>query len=229
MHSLGCQRWRQTRRRPSTHSTMFTPATSSSCAPLSGARDAQALLQTTMKEWGGDRDLWVFGYASLIWRPDFHAVESRLARIHGWHRCLKLFSRVNRGTPEQPGLVCALMQGGACRGMVYRIPAHEAHAEFPRLWAREMPTGMYDPRWLSCRTSEGLVQALGFTLARRSPGYCGELSDAQVRHILANSHGRYGSTLEYLLRTHEALRERGIKDREIERLVALARQEGLVQ
>jgi cation transport protein ChaC len=34
---------------------------------------------------------------------------------------------------------------------------------------------------------------------------------------------RYGTTLEYLLETARALRERGVRDREIERLVALAR------
>ena len=48
---------------------------------------------------------------------------------------------------------------------VRRLSKDRAHDELDRLWAREMPTGVYDPRWLSCRTREGMVQALAFTLA----------------------------------------------------------------
>ncbi len=71
--------------------------------------------------WGGSDDLWIFGYASLIWRPDFEFAESRLASVHGWHRALRMWSRVNRGTPEVPGLVFALLSGGSCRGVAYRV------------------------------------------------------------------------------------------------------------
>jgi len=38
-------------------------------------------------------------------------------------------SRVNRGTPEQPGLVFALLHGGSCHGVVYRVPRKRAAAE----------------------------------------------------------------------------------------------------
>ena len=40
--------------------------------------------------------------------------------------------------------------------------------------------------------------------------------------------GRYGSTLDYLLETASSLRKCGIRDREIERLVALAQRHALV-
>ena len=64
--------------------------------------------------------LWVFGYASLIWRPEFEADEARVARVAGWHRALRMRSTINRGSPAQPGLVYALLPGGSCRGMAYR-------------------------------------------------------------------------------------------------------------
>ena len=38
-------------------------------------RDPQPMLAHARKAWGGRLDLWVFGYASLIWRPEFHADE----------------------------------------------------------------------------------------------------------------------------------------------------------
>jgi glutathione-specific gamma-glutamylcyclotransferase len=190
-------------------------------------RDPQALLARTRHEWGERSDLWVFGYASLLWRPEFEFCEHRPAQVHGWHRALRMASRINRGTPERPGLVFALLPGGSCQGAVYRIRRERVADELERLWRREMPTGVYDPRWLACRTAAGDVQALAFTLSRRSPQHTGRLPDTTLLDILRHARGRYGSTLEYLLETARALRERGVRDREIERLVALARQHRL--
>lgn len=191
-------------------------------------RDPGALLERTRAQWGGRGDLWLFGYASLIWRPEFEADEHRSAHVHGWHRALRMRSRINRGTPERPGLVFALLPGGACRGLVYRIAQPRVEAELERLWLREMPTGVYDPRWLPCRTPQGPVSALAFTLSRRSPSYCAPIPDDEMLSILRDARGRYGSTLDYLEKTAAGLRAHGVVDREIERLVALARRHRLL-
>src|ERR1700754_544711 len=168
-------------------------------------RDPEPMLGEAMRAWGGDGDLWVFGYASLIWRPEFDSVEARPAVVHGWHRALQMRSRVNRGSPECPGLVFALVSGGSCRGMVYRIERAEVPEQMERLWRREMPTGVYDPKWLSCRTTSGRVNALAFTLSRSSPAHTGPIPDAQMLEILRCASGRYGSTLDYLLETANSL------------------------
>ena len=190
-------------------------------------RRPETLLALHEQRHGRHSPVWVFGYASLIWRPEFDAVERRPARVAGWHRCLRMHSRINRGTPERPGLVFALVNGGACRGFVYRLPPHDLAGQFRRLWAREMPIGVYDPRWLQAQTPEGPVAALAFTLSRRSPQWTGHIPDAQMVDILRHARGRFGSTLEYLEQTAQALREHGVRDREIERLVHLARRHGL--
>ena len=197
--------------------------------PLIGSRDPGALLEHAKKTWGGDGDLWVFGYASLIWRPEFDYAERCPAVVHGWHRALKMRSRVNRGTPECPGLVFALVRGGSCRGVVYRIERQRAASELERLWLREMPSGAYDPKWLRCRTPQGPVSALAFTLSRSSPSHTGALPDTHIVEILRSAKGRYGSTLAYLIDTAHSLRHCGIHDRDIERLVALARRHALTE
>ena len=191
-------------------------------------RDPQPMLAQALRTWGGHEDLWVFGYASLIWRPEFDFAEQRPATVHGWHRALQMRSRVNRGTPECPGLVFALVPGGSCRGMAYRIERLRGAIELERLWAREMPTGVYDPKWLACRTPDGPVNALTFTLSRSSPAHTGAVPDPQMIDILRRAQGRFGSTLDYLLDTATSLRSCGIRDREIERLVTLARHHALV-
>jgi glutathione-specific gamma-glutamylcyclotransferase len=190
-------------------------------------RDPERLLDATLRGWGGADDAWIFGYASLIWRPEFEAVEDRGAMVYGWHRALAMRSRINRGTPEVPGLVFALVAGGSCRGRAYRIERSRVGAELRRLWGREMVTGVYDPKWLPCRTPQGVVRALTFTLSRRSPSHTGSLPDEKMVEILRTANGRYGSTLSYLVETATTLRNCGIRDRDIERLVALARRHAL--
>lgn len=183
------------------------------------------MLQRTLAQWGGSTDLWVFGYASLIWRPEFEFAERRPARVHGWHRALRMWSQVNRGTPECPGLVFGMLSGGSCQGMVFRIAQSEAHAALQRLWVREMPTPVYDPRWLPCHTPQGKVQALAFTLSRRSPSHTGNLSAHEYQRIFSQAHGRYGSTRDYAHDTYDGLRAVGIHDRALGRLLALSRSE----
>ena len=111
--------------------------------------------------------------------------------------------------------------------MVYRIPRERGHDELDRLWQREMPNGVYDPRWLRCSTVGGEVMALAFTLSRRSPNFTGRIDDPAMLAILRHASGRYGSTLDYLVRTAESLCHHRMCDRESARLLALARREGL--
>ena len=188
-------------------------------APL---RDPAPMLERVLADWGGQDDLWLFGYGSLVWRPDFEFAERRPAHVHGWHRALKMWSRVNRGTPQNPGLVFALLSGGSCRGVVYRVPAAQGAATLALLWLREMPTGVYDPRWLDCATLSGRVRALAFTLSRRSPNFTGELDEARLRAIFASAAGRYGSSLDYARQTLHGLRHHAIHDRQLARLLRLA-------
>ncbi len=190
-------------------------------------RDPEPMRQRITAQWGGREDLWVFGYASLIWRPEFEAAERRPAWVGGWHRALRMRSRINRGTPEVPGLVFALLPGGSCRGVAYRVPRQRVEEELERLWAREMPTGVYDPRLMPTRTPEGPVRALTFTLSRRSPACLPPLDDATLLDILRTARGRYGTTLEYLVETAGALQACGIQDREITRLMNVAQRAGL--
>ncbi len=194
--------------------------------PLPG-RDPQDMLAATLRSMPAG-DLWIFGYGSLIWNPEVAHTEIRPARLWGWNRCLCMWSRINRGTEQVPGLVFALMAGGSCSGIALRVPRAQAERELRRLWKREMPRAVYDPRWLRCRTAQGETRALAFTLSRESPSYTGPLDDAQLLRILRDCRGRFGTTLDYVMRTAHALEDVGIRDRAIARIVALARRNGLV-
>ncbi len=180
------------------------------------------MLARTLKEWrAGDASngMWVFGYASLIWRPDFEFTERRAARVQGWHRALQMWSSINRGTPQCPGLVFALLTGGSCQGMAFHIAAAQVESTLHTLWEREMPNGVYDPRWLRCQTAQGDVSALAFTLPRNSPSFCGVLTDARYAQIFRQARGRYGTTQDYAVQTYEGLLREGIHDRALKNLL----------
>ena len=158
------------------------------------------------------QDLWVFAYGSLIWRPEFDFSERRLARLHDHHRSLCLWSRVNRGTPEVPGLVFGLDHGGSCSGVVFRIPGQAVAETFDALWAREMGTGAYLPRWLPCDTEGGMVSALAFVIDQAGIGYVPRLPEDDVVRIILRASGTYGPCIDYVLQTAEALKACGICD-----------------
>jgi glutathione-specific gamma-glutamylcyclotransferase len=76
--------------------------------------------------------LWIFGYGSLIWRPDFDYLERRRTRLHGWQRRFWQGSHDHRGIPERPGRVVTLVRAhdGYCDGMAYRVERDTAERVF---------------------------------------------------------------------------------------------------
>ncbi len=181
---------------------------------------SQRSLKAALKTWGGQGDIWVFAYASLIWRPEFEEAERRPARVYGWHRTLKMWSTLNRGTPQVPGLVFALLPGGSCQGMAVRMRQENVSKDLPALWSREMPGAVYEPRFLKCATAMGAVSALAFTLAPDSPECCGELSPERIDAIFKTASGRFGSTRDYAVQTYQSLKANGIDDSALHALLA---------
>mgnify|MGYP000066506788 FL=1 len=177
------------------------------------------LLERFRSQCAMGQDLWVFAYASLLWRPEFEAVEQHTTKVWGWHRALKMWSRLNRGSPQCPGLVFALLPGGSCQGVAYKIAKDQADEVLTRLWAREMPMDVYTPNWLPCSTPKGPVKALAFTLPRSSPSFTGNLTADTYRQIFQQASGRFGTTRDYALQTYRSLQAHGIEDRALAALL----------
>jgi cation transport protein ChaC len=169
-----------------------------------------------------DRDLWVFGYGSLIWRPGFDFLERRSARLIGAHRALCVFSHVHRGTPERPGLVLGLDQGGACRGVAYRVAAALREATIQYLRGREQVTAVYREVtrsvWLD-GTPEQRVSALCYVIDRGHVQYAGRLSVEEQLHFVRQGHGQSGANRDYVIATVKALEALGCRDRDLHLLV----------
>jgi cation transport protein ChaC len=159
---------------------------------------------------------WLFAYGSLLWTPECEVGETRNAVVHGWHRsfCLRVFRF--RGTIERPGLMMSLDKGGQCHGIVFRLTGN-IEKSLEKLFRREVVTKppVQYPRWLTAKTTEGAVRALGFVVNRQSPRYAGKLSLGEVASVIATAAGHWGSCAEYLCETVTKLEQFGIHDRNL--------------
>src|SRR5438874_1119413 len=151
--------------------------------------------------------VWVFAYGSLMWNPEMPFAERRPALLRGYHRSFCLYSRDYRGTPERPGLVLGLDRGGACRGIVYRLPRETQGPAFDLVWAREMAGDVYRMRPVRVATAQGPLAAYAFVVNRVCPDYAGRLSLDEVAAIVAQAKGGRGTGRDYLANTVRHLEE----------------------
>jgi len=100
-------------------------------------------------------DLWVFAYGSLMLDPAIHIVEIRPATLQGYHRSFCLKIEIGRGSPENPGLVAGLREGGQCQGLLFRVPASAVDRETDIMWMREIVFDGYVPAFLHLETNLG--------------------------------------------------------------------------
>lgn len=184
--------------------------------------DYRAAVDAHMARLAG-ADLWVFAYGSLLWKPTFEAVETRTARVHGWHRSFCFRVARFRGTPEAPGLMMSLDRGGQVRGVVQRVPVADAAATLDGLFRREVmiKPSINSPRWVTAITEGAPVLALTFVVNRALPHYAGRLPPEAVADVLATAGGHWGSCAEYLQSTVSHLEALGIHDRNLWRLQAM--------
>jgi glutathione-specific gamma-glutamylcyclotransferase len=169
-------------------------------------------------------DLWVFGYGSLMWRPGFPYEEAVHATLIGGHRALCVYSHVHRGTPQRPGLVLGLDMGGSCEGLAFRVAARHRLATLAYLRRREQVTNVYRPvlRPVNLKLSEpGMTRALCYMINRRHRQYAGVLPMGLQAQLVRHGRGRSGKNTDYVLNTVRHLRECGIVDRGLERLLPM--------
>jgi len=160
-------------------------------------------------------EIWFFAYGSLIWKPACDFVEIRTGLVRGWHRafCLGWNNRF-RGSDKSPGLMLALDRGGACNGVLYRIPPDAVEDNLVKLFEREMGwrPSPFPPRWVNVKSGERTIKALTFCIDRNSGRYVSGLSMNALADMLATAVGSRGSMAEYLFATVQHLELLGIHD-----------------
>lgn len=163
-------------------------------------------------------DLWVFGYGSLMWSPEFEFERSAPALLRGYHRAFCVHSKRYRGTPENPGLVLGLDRGGGCRGIAFLVAERSVDAVLQRLWHREMDGRVYLPRVVGIEMAGEKTRALTFVADRACDGYAGRLDVECVARTIVESSGARGPNADYFFNTLRHLDALGIRERRLEAL-----------
>ena len=169
------------------------------------------------------RDLWVFGYGSLMWSPGFRYTEKSVGLLRGYHRALCILSTRYRGTARRPGLVMGLCRGGSCWGIAFRIPAARVRGVLAALWRREMIRKVYEPRLVPVRIRRGFrVRALTFVAETEHPQFVRELDLHGRAQLVAQGVGQRGPCTEYIRRTLEHMYALGVTDPHLARVLETA-------
>jgi cation transport protein ChaC len=167
-------------------------------------------------------DIWIFGYGSLMWRPNFPFTEAAPALLRGYHRSLCIYSTEYRGTWERPGLVLGLDRGGSCRGQAMKVADKDADEVIAYLHERELVNRVYVAKWLPVALSKGGVRAYAFVADRGHEKFVSRLSEAEIVKLILQGRGKMGTCLDYVQNLVHHLDELGIADGPLHRLVRQA-------
>ena len=147
--------------------------------------------------------VWVFGYGSLIWRPDFPFLDRRPAAVAGWARRFWQGSHDHRGVPDAPGRVVTLVRapGETCMGMAYRIE----HAVFDHLDYREK--NGYERVAVSMDLEgAGAADGIVYIAPMDNHAFLGDAPIGEMARQIRLSVGPSGRNVDYLLELADALR-----------------------
>ena len=167
---------------------------------------------------------WIFAYGSLMWRPGFAYEEARHARLIGYRRCFCIYSMYHRCSPDRPGLVLGLDRGGTSEGIAYRISPANYPATVQYLRGREQVSGVYREVRVAVALLGGVrreVMALTYVVERAHPSYAGRLPLALQARLIRGASGLSGINLDYLISTLGHLADLGIRERDLQRLLAM--------
>jgi cation transport protein ChaC len=192
--------------------------------PIRDDTELRSLLSRQLATAPDPAGLWLFAYGSLMWKPEIAFDAVIPAMVDGWQRRFCLWQRRYRGCKERPNLMLALVEGGSCAGMLYRLEGNDVSERLAPIWKREMIAYGYEARWVTARAEAGDVPALAFVAWTGGPRYAGELDDEEIATHIAQACGHIGPGAEYLLETAAKCAELGIEDEHLFRIEALVAQ-----
>ncbi len=163
---------------------------------------------------------WLFGYGSIVWRPNLEYVRKRPALLKGWGRSFNQKSYDHRGTPEAPGRVLTLRQDQQrdCLGMAFEISDAAWRDTMAYLDHREK--GGYVRTAIEVEIEGETVSAVSYIAPPGNPHDAGGESIEHIVQVIHSACGPSGSNREYLLALMHALAQSEIKDPYLDSVLA---------
>jgi len=156
---------------------------------------------------------WLFGYGSLIWRPDIPFLEARVARVRGWKRRFWQGSHDHRGLPHAPGRVATLVPdaGASCEGVAYLVAGPQLRQVRANLDRREKNGYRRETVRLEFRGGASADGAL-YVAPVGNRAWLGPAPLPEMAAQIARSAGPSGANIDYLRELAAALRRLDIDD-----------------
>ncbi|XP_076873705.1 glutathione-specific gamma-glutamylcyclotransferase 1 [Brachyhypopomus gauderio] len=161
---------------------------------------------------GGKGSLWIFGYGSLVWKPDFKYKRSKVGYIQGYKRRFWHGDNFHRGNDDVPGRVVTLLEEeDACTwGVAFEVTGSQVEESLKYLNVREAVRGGYVTRvveFIPRGENQVPVQALVYIATADNPIYLGPASVEEIAAQISVSKGKTGHNIEYLLRLADFMRQ----------------------
>ncbi|XP_006786112.1 glutathione-specific gamma-glutamylcyclotransferase 1-like isoform X2 [Neolamprologus brichardi] len=154
--------------------------------------------------------LWIFGYGSLVWKPDFEYKRRKIGYIRGYKRRFWHGDDFHRGDKEKPARVVTLIADEeACTwGVAYEVTECQVEASLQYLNMREVVQGGYITEMVEFipKDGHGSVLSLVYIATPDNPMYLGPASDVEIAAQIAICRGNTGRNIEYLVRLAEFMR-----------------------
>ncbi|KAF8979279.1 hypothetical protein BGZ46_005630 [Entomortierella lignicola] len=170
--------------------------------------------------------MWLFGYGSLIWRPDLEYEDSKVGYIKGHVRRFWQSSTDHRGTEEAPGRVVTLIPyeefsekftehdmhsadaDDITWGIAYRIP--KSKVEETRAYLDHREKNGYETHFLDVYqpgVDHPVVEkAIVYIGATHNSEFAGPAPLDLIAQQIYSSHGPSGANRDYLLNLAHSLR-----------------------
>ena len=152
--------------------------------------------------------IWVFGYGSLIWRPDFPYLDRQPASVLGWSRRFWQGSHDHRGVANDPGRVVTLIrnEGDSCAGIAYRIEK----SILEHLDDREK--NGYERMEIPLSFKSGTIDGIVYVASTDNPAFLGDAPIEEMADQIRRSSGPSGKNIDYLTELTKALRALNVSD-----------------
>ncbi|XP_054474714.1 glutathione-specific gamma-glutamylcyclotransferase 1 [Anoplopoma fimbria] len=159
----------------------------------------------------GKPSMWIFGYGSLVWKPDFKYRRSQVGFIQGYKRRFWHGDNFHRGDDQLPGRVVTLIEDddASTWGVAFEVTGAEVEESLKYLTVRETVRGGYVTKTVEFfpeGENQPPVQALVYIATSENALYLGPASPEMIGVQIAVSRGKTGHNLEYLLRLAEFMR-----------------------
>lgn len=152
--------------------------------------------------------VWLFGYGSLMWRPDFPYLDARRAYITGWARRFWQGSHDHRGVQIDPGRVVTLIESFAerCYGRAFLIESRV----FEHLDHREK--NGYERRAVDIYLDGACTPGVVYIAEAGNFAFLGEAPLDEIAAHIKRCAGPSGTNIDYLLNLANELRRLDILD-----------------